>query len=393
MALATLLIFCILTLWTPAYWPTTVFQVSVFALGGATLWRRRASWMRLAYPAAPLCFAVLWGGLQLITRQTAYAFETRRAMLYWTTLLTVFLTGTVLFREAEMRQRFRLVLVVFTSVVSVLAILQSITSAGQVFWLFPTDSPYPGMGPMLSRNHYAAWIEVVLPMALYEALSMRRNSWRFAAMAAAMYASVIASGSRAGCFLTTAEVVTVIAVMRLRGNGQAVGRAALRLAAFLALFAALAGWEAAADKLRDPAPMAVRRELNLSSLHMIAEHPLFGVGLGTWATVYPRYAITDTGAVANQAHDDWLQWTAEGGLPFGLMMATLFVWCFRKALRNIWGLGVIAVFLHAAVDYPFSRPTLASWPMVVVAMLAAPGRRETLVPKRVQGDRVVHSAL
>ena len=38
---------------------------------------------------------------------------------------------------------------------------------------------------------------------------------------------------------------------------------------------------------------------------MAASHPWFGIGLGTWPTVYPRYAIVDIGAFANQAHDDW----------------------------------------------------------------------------------------
>ena len=33
----------------------------------------------------------------------------------------------------------------------------------------------------------------------------------------------------------------------------------------------------------------------------------------------PHYAIVDIGAYANQAHNDWLQWTAEGGIPFGLL--------------------------------------------------------------------------
>jgi O-antigen ligase len=108
--------------------------------------------------------------------------------------------------------------------------------------------------------------------------------------------------------------------------------------------------------------MAVRHELAVSSIHMAATHPWFGVGLGTWSTVYPRYALLDVGAFANQAHNDWLQWAAEGGIPFGIILATLFFWCLRPAIRSIWGVGVIAVFLHAIVDYPFSRPALGSWP-------------------------------
>jgi O-antigen ligase len=119
-----------------------------------------------------------------------------------------------------------------------------------------------------------------------------------------------------------------------------------------------------------PDPLAVRRELAVSTLHMIASHPWFGTGLGTWSTVYSHYAIIDVGAFANQAHNDWLQWTAEGGLPLGIMLASLFIWSLRPAFRSIWGLGVVAVFLHAIVDYPFSRPALGSWPIVILALLA-----------------------
>jgi hypothetical protein len=77
----------------------------------------------------------------------------------------------------------------------------------------------------------------------------------------------------------------------------------------------------------------------------------------------------ETGTFANSAHADWLEWSAEG-LPFGIAIATLFVWCLRQAFDSAWGIGVIAVFLHATVDYPFSRPALAAWTVVMIALLA-----------------------
>ena len=84
----------------------------------------------------------------------------------------------------------------------------------------------------------------------------------------------------------------------------------------------------------------------------------------------PLYAIVDIGAFANQAHNDWLQWAAEGGVPFSIMLASLVLWSLRPAFHSIWGLGVLAVFLHAIVDFPFSRPALGSWPILILALLA-----------------------
>jgi hypothetical protein len=118
--------------------------------------------------------------------------------------------------------------------------------------------------------------------------------------------------------------------------------------------------------------MQARREFNISSLHMVAAHPLIGTGLGTWPTVYPRYAIVDVGSFANQAHDDWLQFTppkAASSSPSSCF--SLFLWCLPRLSEAFGDSGAVAVFLHAAVDYPFSRPALGSWPILVIAMLAA----------------------
>ena len=375
--LAVLLCFGILTLWVPAYWPVTVFQVGVFGLAGISVWRARTYPPRFAYPFIPLIFAVFWGLFQLGAGLTAYAFETQRATVHWTTFLAVFFIGFCLFSEDGVRRWFRSFMLWFGFVVAVLATVQTFTSGGKVFWLFSTEYTDFVMGPILSRNHYAAFIEVVLPMALYEALRGEKDSLLYSGMAGAMYASVIASASRAGAVLATAEILVVMTLMWVRGrtSGRAIGGSVLRIAVLLAIFTAVVGYEVVWSRFWGADPMATRREFDISSLHMIADHPWFGVGLGTWPTVYPHYAIVDIGAVANQAHNDWLQWTAEGGIPLGMVMATLFFWCLRPAFRSVWGLGVVAVFLHAIVDYPFSRPALGSWTVLTVALLAQQQRR------------------
>jgi hypothetical protein len=345
--------------------------VGVFALAGVTLWRSRNSVPRLPYPLFPLLAAVLLGLLQWATGNTVYAFDTQSAIVRWASFLAVFLVGFSLFRDRRMASWFRSAMLWFGSAVAVLATVQTFTS-DKIFWVFATQ--YTGvMGPILNHGHYAAFVEVVLPIALYEATRRERGGLLYAGMAAVLYASVIASASRAGTVLATAEVVAAPALLWSRGfaSGRAVGASLLRMAVLFAAFTAVVGWEHVRDRFLTPDPMAVRRELAVSSLHMVAAHPWSGVGLGAWPTAYPGYAILDVGLFANQAHSDWLQWTAEGGIPFGIALVTLFGWCVLPALRSVWGLGAIAVFLHAAVDYPFSRPALGAWPILIIAMLAA----------------------
>ncbi len=371
--LTALLVFGILTLWVPEYWPITVFQVGVFTLATVAVWQRRNRLPEIGYPGLALGFAVGLGLAQLLTGQTAYLFVTQTAAVKWATFFAVFLAGICIFDDARVRRRFRSTVLWFSFCVAVIATLQTFSSGGKVFWCFPSGYSDHVMGPIVYRNHYAAFIEAVLPIALYEALRSEKNSLLYAGMAAAMYASVIASASRAGAVLTTGEIVAVTLLMWARGRVslRTINLGILRSAILFAVFTGVAGWGSVWERFRAPDPMAVRTELATSSLHMIAAHPWFGVGLGAWSTVYPHYAIADIGAFANQAHNDWLQWAAEGGVLFGIVMAGLFVWCVRAGLRTVWGLGVVAVLLHALVDYPFSRPALGSWCIVMMALAAA----------------------
>jgi O-antigen ligase len=368
--LAALFFFAILTLWVPAYWPVAVFQVGVFTLAIAALWRVCSSPPRFVYPLAPLGFAVAWGLFQLWSGRTAYAFDTVTATVQWATFLAVFLTGICVFREAGARAWFRRALIWFGFVVAVEATAQNFTAGGKVFWLFLSGYTEFVMGPIVYHNHYAAFIEVILPMALYEALRRQRHSLIYTGMAAAMYGSVIASASRAGTILTTAEIVLVTGLLWGRGllRGRAAGFYAILIAVLLAAFSAAAGWETVWNRFQQRGD--VRVEFAAASLHMIADHPWSGTGLGTWPTVYPKYAGIDLGAFANEAHSDWLQWTADGGIPLGVAMATLLIWCLLPAWRTVWGLGVVAVLVHAGVDYTFSRPALGSLPVAILAMMA-----------------------
>jgi O-antigen ligase len=102
---------------------------------------------------------------------------------------------------------------------------------------------------------------------------------------------------------------------------------------------------------------------------MIRDRPALGFGLGTWSTAYPAYALRDNGLLANQAHNDWAQWAVEGGLPFLLLILAIAGRSVRPAFRSLWGIGVLAVFVHSLVDYPLQRPALAGFFFVFLAVV------------------------
>jgi hypothetical protein len=56
----------------------------------------------------------------------------------------------------------------------------------------------------------------------------------------------------------------------------------------------------------------------------------------------------------------------------------LSIWLVRPAIRSIWGVGVLALLLHALVDYPFARFGVAAWAFLLAgaAVRAGPPRFE-----------------
>lgn len=200
----------------------------------------------------------------------------------------------------------------------------------------------------------------------------QRIAW--IAAAGAMFACAAAAGSRAGAILCLAELAALPLLAAARGliGGRELVRISVSGVACAAALVMVTGWETVWQRLQEPNPYALRAELVRSSFEMAREHPAMGVGLGAWPSAYPGYARFDDGSYVNEAHNDWAQWTVEGGLPLLIAMLAMVAMLLKPAVRSLWGLGLIAVFVHAWVDYPFEqRPALAAFLWAMAGVLAA----------------------
>jgi O-antigen ligase len=334
----------------------------------------------------PLGGAILWGVLKLAAGRTACRFATWSSLLGWTADFALFLLSLQVFAFFEIRRAFHRALLYFGFVLSVVSVIQFFTSKHTIFWIFPTPYAERVLGPFVNRDHYASFIALVLPFALYAAFQERQKAAAYAAMAGAMFASVIAGASRAGSILVTLEIVILLAAFLFGSGGarraplgnRAVVNLALgnlaKIAFFAAVFTAVVGGGAFWERWQDPNPLGNRREILQSSLSMIRDRPWTGFGLGAWPAVYPSYALFDVGDTVTHAHNDWAEWAAEGGIPFLAMLLAVFGWSVRSVMRFPWGAGVVAVFLHSLVDFPLQKPCLAALVFVLLGALAACGR-------------------
>jgi hypothetical protein len=374
-----------LTLWISAYWPVAMFEISAFLIAGIALVLGRVPPRGTYFPLFALLFIVLWGCFQLIAGFTVDRFATERSTLQWMTWAAIYYIGVSTLKDKRLAKLLRKGIVWFGFAVAVEAILQAYLTPGKVYGLFPTGYHEFVMGPIVYHTHFAAFVETILPIALFLAFFGAAQWYTFLGISAVLLTAVVVSASRAGLLIGFAEVVGVLLLSYLRKAtvGRRIRFAALALAIATGVLTLIVGFETASARFSSEPLTAGRVQFAASTLHMIAVHPWVGWGLGCWPAVYPAFATFDPGAIVNQAHCDWLQWTAEGGLPVGLAMLSLAIGAIRPAIRSIWGIGLIAVLIHAAFDYPFSRPSVGAWPILILSLAAATQQTKSLT---VTGD-------
>jgi O-antigen ligase len=310
-----------------------------------------------AIPSVALIAIAVWGFLQLTFGATVYHFQTLEASLRFAALTATALVSFRSFRSSGLRVKCLAAIAWSGALVAVISVLAYFTSRGKILWTF--DAPYPDIwGPFLSRNNFAQFLE---------------RNLLYLSFAAIMLASGLASASRAG---STILVVEALAVLWLCRKSSSVRQMSLALMFSTVLLASVPGTGNLIGRLVAPDPFESRREISGSTLEMISTRPWTGFGLGTFPTVYPEYAVFDVGRSVEHAHNDWLEWAAEGGIPFLLVWIGLALWLVRPAVRTGWGIGVLGCFLHGMVDYPFARFGISAWVLILIGMLAATEVRE-----------------
>ncbi len=327
------------------------------------------------FPTVCLFLMTCYGVAQTMWSPQRIAYNGWARVLFWCAATAICLLSTQICRDLETAARLRWLFVVFGSGVCVLDLLEQASHTNQYFWLI--QSRYSTLsGPFAYWNNFAQFVELVLPITLWLGVSGRKPAVSYLVLSGLQIGAVVASGSRAGSALVIAELVVVMVIAYLRNRNKTFLYAAASALLLSILFAYAAGLNRLSHKLEQRDQLAVRRDINRSSMAMIRERPLTGWGLGTYVPVYRMFARYDDGTYVNRAHNDWFEWTAEGGVLFSGFMLAVFVWSVRPAIRSVWGIGLIAVCLHAVVDYPFARLGVCGWYFALLGMLAATKKLE-----------------
>lgn len=355
-ALAAVLAAGILTAWVRERWAVSIVEVGSFLL--ALAWAGRP----VVRPAAliPLGFMACWGAVQMAVGWSADFGATAGAVVNWAGYLAIAFAAAQTFAVAGERERFLRWLLWFGTGLAAVSTLQAFLTPGRVFWIFPIEDPVFLMGPFRYHSHYAAFVALILPLALMRGRAL---------VGGILVASVIVSASRGGFVVVAVEAVVLLIWT---------GRQRWRAGVSIGVLALVVGWGTLAGRFVKPGSYEDRVQMMVSSVSMFRDHAATGVGLGAWTEVFPGYARHDTGEFANQAHSDWLQWASEGGVLAVASQGLLLGWMAGRIRRSPWLMGVAFVYLYAGFDYLFQKPQLASL-IFVMAMTGA--GRETELPR------------
>ena len=351
------LAYAVLTAWAPRWCAVSVPQIAIFAaLMIFTIKRKLRFAMFLSIPAA---LAII-GAAQWITSHTADPYRTANATLDWAGYAAFALLAVQPGIAPERLLRWWLY---FSGVLGTTSILTALTSPFHLFWIVPVRFEQV-FGPYVYRNHLAAFAELSLPIALTYAIRDRERRPLFALIAGILVASVITAQSRTGLILIVAELLAFLAIAAHKS--WLTPSAAIVIVSAILGATIVTGVSGVTARFAEEHPYRVRLEILESTLDMARARPFTGWGLGSFRTVYPRFARIDPGVLVNEAHNDWAQWGAEAGAISVILLLAFAIWAFRAGLRTGWALGIAAVFCHALVDYPFEEPSL-----VLLLMLLA----------------------
>jgi O-antigen ligase len=365
-------------------------------LSGA--WRVGGLWL-----LAPLAALIVFAFIQTLPQLgpiSASAYDTR---LFAFKLIGITLTGALLLRYTSSRYRLRalIYLVIGVGVASALfGILRQTTQRDATGFFLPFLMPDSGYGQFINRNHFAFLMEMALGLALGMVVGGGERRDRlliYLAAALPVWTALVLSNSRGGIFSMLSQLLflaLMFSVMRparewldgdagafaslKRKANSAVVRIALMICLVLAMIAGVLwmGGDPLARRLEsmpgevntvsdDGREGARRMQIWDATWRLTKDHKLAGAGFGAYWVAISKYYDAPGKLKPYEAHNDYLEVLASGGLIGAALVAWFIVALVRRARTRLLRsndsfrrtaclaalAGLFGVAVHSLVDF------------------------------------------
>ncbi len=337
-------------------------------------------------------------------------------------LLSLIGAGAMLYRYVDSRERLRTLthVVIGVAVASALfAILRQTTQHSPGFGL-PFIKPDQGFGQFINRNHFAFLMEMGFGLTLGIIIGggvKRERVLIYVGALLPIWTALVLSNSRGGLLAMLAQIVTAVLLFTLlpfsKNESTAPPRrrlvtswlARVALMSVLILGVAIGTIWVGGDRLitrieqgqefaaveAEIRQNARRNQIWRATWRMFSASPITGVGLGGYWTAIPTFHDASGLFTPQEAHNDYLELLASGGLVGFALGAWFLIVVFRKTRANLSSgagfqraacfgasLALVGVAVHSLVD--FGLHMIANAAMFTALIVIA-----TLPPLRKRG--------
>ena len=409
-------------------WWLALFECIVFLLGAgwivegwmAGAWRVRGRALLLPLVAVAIFAAVQTIPLRIATEVngskwnalSADPFETFLFLLRWAAIVMV-LALLLRYVSSERRLKILVWVIISIGIASALWGILRQTSESVTPAIFERLKGGRGYGQFVNKNHFGFMLEMAL--GLVWGLIVGRGAPKekmlvYLAAALPLWAGLILVNSRGAILaMICAMVFSLLLLPSLRKNNRAenwnqplLERLLHRKLATLLLIAVLfvgivgsvlwIGGEPLVTRLEDVRSefgedvnrQGVRRmDIWRATIKLIQDHPVAGSGFGAYWMAITPYHDASGRLAPRQAHSDYLEWVAGGGV-IALLIGVWFVLAFiRRARRTLQAdgdfrraacfgaiVGIFAIALHSLVEFGL-HPTSNALMFVSLIAIAA----------------------
>jgi O-antigen ligase len=328
----------------------------------------------------PLAALLLLALGQWLLHRTASSYNTRMELqLLLADILILFLAAQA-FRTLEEWRSFIWLVMSFGFFVALFGILQHLTFNGKLYWFREMRFGGIPFGPYVNRNHFAGFMELVIPVSLVPLVfgKVRRERWVLVSLFAVVpIGALVLSASRGGAVSFAVEVGALVIWMLVR---RSAGRHLLSGGVVFLLVFLMVSWlgvQQLVERFSSLQSLEVtggkRASMRADTWHIFLDHPWTGTGLGTLQLVFPAYETLYDGKIVNHTHNDYLEGLAETGIAGGLccvwFLGILLFDSFRRLVQAGGGfsstvqlsalIACLGFLTHSLVDFNLHIPANA----------------------------------
>jgi len=348
----------------------------------------------------------------------------------WVTMMfALILMAAMLLRYGRDQRRFKLLVYLAVGIAVASAIFGFTRQMMQHQPGFGLPYLRPGLGyaQFINKNHFAFLMEmgfgVALGLLLWRGLSRERSIIAIAFLLL-LGGTLVLANSRGGILSLFAELLFGALLFSLLSTSpkhsadeitpadrlRRLGRSALSRAVLLILFlivisvgVILIGGAPLATSLEavpteigasaDSSRWAVRRwDIWPATVNLIKDNPIAGVGFGGYWMAFTKYHNASGEMTPQQAHNDYLEFVASGGV-ISVALGGWFLFLFIRNARNRIRtrdrfvraarcgalIGISGVAVHSLVDFGLHIPANAAvfFSLIVISTIDLPSRKHT----------------